>query len=264
MTSKESKGDNFDVLNFIKKLNSSYKINGVSDLDKINQWKILNNLFIPADHPDFSVWVNKMSPSYKADLLDSLGEAVILLSNNFGGNFQEILTQILGSLYVNQNMRLMLRTEAEKLKFEEIEDRVLNNIESFLLNSDRVENSFSEDWQDDILALIEHSNDNLKKDPRLVKKIGVIRGKIDKKSKEGCYIATACYGSYSSPEVLILRRYRDDILSKNFFGRKVIELYYKISPRLADKLINHKKLNGQVRLILNLIVKRIENRCMKK
>src|SRR5690606_36632134 len=34
------------------------------------------------------------------------------------------------------------------------------------------------------------------------------------KLKEGCYIATACYGSYEHPDVLILRRFRDKVLSQ--------------------------------------------------
>lgn len=51
-----------------------------------------------------------------------------------------------------------------------------------------------------------------------------------KKSKKGCYIATAVYGSYDCPEVWVLRRYRDFSLDRSLFGRLFIRIYYAISP----------------------------------
>lgn len=49
-------------------------------------------------------------------------------------------------------------------------------------------------------------------------------------SSGGCYVATCVYGSYDCPEVWTLRRFRDDILSKSFFGRLFIKCYYAVSP----------------------------------
>ena len=51
--------------------------------------------------------------------------------------------------------------------------------------------------------------------------------------KGGCYIATAVYGSYNCPEVRTLRRYRDNILTKTWYGRAFIHTYYAISPTLV-------------------------------
>ena len=51
--------------------------------------------------------------------------------------------------------------------------------------------------------------------------------------ENGCYIATAVYGSYDCPEVWVLRRYRDNTLSSSIFGRIFIRLYYAISPTLV-------------------------------
>ena len=73
-------------------------------------------------------------------------------------------------------------------------------------------------------------------------------------SSAGCYIATMAYGSYDAPEVLILRRFRDEKLSKTFMGRVFIANYYAFSPLLvkfvkktgiADRLIR-RKLDGFV------------------
>jgi hypothetical protein len=73
-------------------------------------------------------------------------------------------------------------------------------------------------------------------------------------SSAGCYIATMAYGSYNAPEVLVLRRFRDEKLNKTFLGRVFIANYYAFSPLLvkfvrktgiAEKFIR-KKLDGFV------------------
>ncbi len=49
----------------------------------------------------------------------------------------------------------------------------------------------------------------------------------------GCYVATAVYGSYDCPPVWTLRRYRDDTLSRTWYGRAFIRAYYATSPTLV-------------------------------
>ncbi len=71
------------------------------------------------------------------------------------------------------------------------------------------------------------------------------------KKKEGCYIATAIYGSYDAPEVITLRQFRDETLKKSFFGRMFIKVYYTLSPPVAEKLKNAHRVNTFVRSILD-------------
>lgn len=52
-------------------------------------------------------------------------------------------------------------------------------------------------------------------------------------SKQGCYVATAVYGSYDCPQVWTLRRYRDYTLAKTWYGRAFIHTYYAVSPTLV-------------------------------
>lgn len=52
-------------------------------------------------------------------------------------------------------------------------------------------------------------------------------------STEGCYVATAVYGTYDCPEVWTLRRFRDYTLGKKWFGRLFIKIYYAVSPKLV-------------------------------
>ncbi len=54
-------------------------------------------------------------------------------------------------------------------------------------------------------------------------------------SRNGCYIATAVYGSYDCPEVWTLRRFRDNYLSKSWCGRAFIHIYYATSPKLVKR-----------------------------
>lgn len=54
-------------------------------------------------------------------------------------------------------------------------------------------------------------------------------------SKKGCYVATCVYGSYDCPQVWVLRRYRDKVLSNNVLGRWFIKVYYAISPTAVNK-----------------------------
>lgn len=76
--------------------------------------------------------------------------------------------------------------------------------------------------------------------------------------KEGCYIATAVYGSYDAPEVMVLRRFRDDTLRKSALGRWFIRVYYRLSPAVAKKLRKAKRVNGVVRKCLDRWVRYLE------
>ncbi len=61
------------------------------------------------------------------------------------------------------------------------------------------------------------------------------RLKAQAKNKKACYVATAVYGSYDTPEVWVLRRLRDQFLARAVLGRAFIAAYYWISPRLLRR-----------------------------
>ena len=71
---------------------------------------------------------------------------------------------------------------------------------------------------------------------------------------EGCYIATAVYGSYDALEVIELRKFRDNVLKKSISGRLFISTYYSISPYIATKLKGHYKINNIIRGILDKFI----------
>lgn len=79
-----------------------------------------------------------------------------------------------------------------------------------------------------------------------------------KKKSEGCYIATAVYGSYEHSQVMLLRGFRDNTLNKSSLGKKIIELYYSYSPSLAAKLKNRHILTSIIRYTLDQFIKIIK------
>ena len=60
-----------------------------------------------------------------------------------------------------------------------------------------------------------------------------------------CYIATMVYGSYDAPQVLVLRRYRDEVLLKHIWGKLFVKNYYTFSP-LFVRVFKHVKPVHQV------------------
>lgn len=59
------------------------------------------------------------------------------------------------------------------------------------------------------------------------------RKRIKKDKGSWCFIATAVYGSFSAPEVILLRDFRDQVLTRHVLGGWFITIYYKVSPSLA-------------------------------
>lgn len=82
--------------------------------------------------------------------------------------------------------------------------------------------------------------------------------KQDTKS-EGCYIATAIYGDYNSPEVITLRRFRDQYLLERSWGKCFVSFYYKYSPAVVKKMKNKATLNLIIKYALDYFVIKIKN-----
>lgn len=81
------------------------------------------------------------------------------------------------------------------------------------------------------------------------------------KKTEGCFIATACYGDYDAEEVIVLRRYRDNVLQQTKSGRFMVQLYYRVSPFLADFIQERKVLKKAVRqYILQPLVRKLSGK----
>jgi hypothetical protein len=77
-----------------------------------------------------------------------------------------------------------------------------------------------------------------------------VKGLFKFKETSGCFIATACYDSYYSPEVMVLRSFRDRVLLNSLPGKVFVTIYYFISPPIANFISKREILKTVVRRFL--------------
>lgn len=80
-------------------------------------------------------------------------------------------------------------------------------------------------------------------------------GKTISTATDGCYIATMAYGDYDHPQVMELRKFRDEFLNKSVLGRSFIRFYYKHSPLLVQILKDKPKTNDIIRTLLDQLIR---------
>ena len=72
---------------------------------------------------------------------------------------------------------------------------------------------------------------------------------LDPYSPEGCFIATAAYGTETHQRIDILRDFRDDYMKKNMLGRLFVKNYYRFSPPVADFIAKRKYLQTATKVL---------------
>ena len=75
-----------------------------------------------------------------------------------------------------------------------------------------------------------------------------------KSNSSGCYIATMVYGDYEHPQVIVLRKFRNDVLLRYFIGKLFVKLYYFISPKIVLVIKNNNTINRIIRKILDNLI----------
>jgi hypothetical protein len=64
----------------------------------------------------------------------------------------------------------------------------------------------------------------------------------------GCFIATAAYGTPMSEEIQILRVFRDECMLTNPVGEALVDIYYRVSPPVAEFITGYPSLMPVVRV----------------
>ncbi len=70
------------------------------------------------------------------------------------------------------------------------------------------------------------------------------------KKKNGCFVATACYGNYDHPVVMELRHFRDDCLETSNAGQTFLKWYYQWSPSFANFIGKNTALKTLARVLI--------------
>lgn len=103
-------------------------------------------------------------------------------------------------------------------------------------------------WEDrEAVALLQENKYRAQCSPPLPRRHGYEGGAYD----DGCFIASAAYGSPIAPEVELLRRFRDDVLRKtrvgNSFFDEYWERYYELSPTVVSMMNDNPEVREMVR-----------------
>ena len=73
-----------------------------------------------------------------------------------------------------------------------------------------------------------------------------------------CFVATAVYGSPEVREVQRLREFRDFVLQRSFIGRRIVALYYRVGPRLAEGVRQRPRVRHFLNVVLHAVVSGID------
>ena len=72
--------------------------------------------------------------------------------------------------------------------------------------------------------------------------------------RTGCFIATAAYGTPMADDIQVLREFRDEYLLNNPVGEALVDIYYGVSPPIAESITEHPNLKSIVRAELAPVV----------
>ncbi len=74
------------------------------------------------------------------------------------------------------------------------------------------------------------------------------------RKRQGCFIATAAYGTPLAKEINVLRRFRDSYLVQRDWGKNLVDLYYTLSPPVANLIEKSELFKKVVRTFLQPVV----------
>ena len=71
---------------------------------------------------------------------------------------------------------------------------------------------------------------------------------------QGCFVATAAFGSPFATKIDLLRSFRDEYLLKSALGRKAIDFYYRNAEPWAAWIGKHEPVRALTRMLLAPVI----------
>jgi hypothetical protein len=131
---------------------------------------------------------------------------------------------------------------------DDVKDRQLTL--EWLKNAVAADDYADVDGESSFFKIAEHARQSGKKGVQEISSPRKTSAKIQKESSGGCFVATAVYGSPLAPEVLVFRRFRDQVLLPSRIGAALVVLYYAVSPFVALLISRIGFLRRAVRLVI--------------
>lgn len=85
-------------------------------------------------------------------------------------------------------------------------------------------------------------------------KTGAGNMRIESKTGATCFVASVAYDDPNHPDVMFLRGYRDNVLSKSKNGQSFIAWYWRNGPKLAKIVVRSVVLRKAAKLVISGIV----------
>lgn len=169
--------------------------------------------------------------------------AFVAVETRFAKKSTEALKKVAGELYAKGQKQAAVEKFKEALLIDPNDASLWSNIGAVLMEVDAADEAARYlkralkidpnlgPPQRMLNQIKSHGFDIQSKTPISIEEVS--GGSIKSKSG-GCFIATACFGSYDSPELLILRSFRDNKLIPSNIGQQFVSIYYAISPPIAN------------------------------
>ena len=206
-----------DIINTIESLNTR----------NFSDYKILAN--------DLRYTISKFDQTNTANLIADRSldgyyfriNSIDFIKKLFNQKLEEFITNF---FWENELIRNEIQKESDIL--DEINGRKFNYF--YPLSSQTIEKfEYGPRSVDKMTVSIKHFERNYKSGYYTSPKIKLTNKNTSQKKSEGCFVATFAYDSYEHQNVMVLRKFRDEILCNSLSGKLFVKTYYKYSPSLV-------------------------------
>jgi hypothetical protein len=163
-----------------------------------------------------------------------------------------------GSL-IEQSLAQLTREQAQNLMAKAAEEGLRLEAKSREQNLDYVTGKKAVEDHIDAFRMIDKSGKLTRHNITSDVKTGAGNMRIESKSGPACFVATVAYGDLNHPDVVLLRKFRDEVLVNSSAGRSFINWYWQTGPYLARVISHSSRLRYCSRWLISCLVSLIRS-----